>query len=251
MAFGRRSESAPLGYSRCPLGGRHSNRLRCSCLPIAEPPRGYANRTSRQQQGDGDPLLLHTLSSLSNAFNYRRNVLYHDFHNRVRFLLVDPNANESLAEVKSYTRQSGFDMPVYRDPDGNVAALLAVRATTDTFVLGSSWRSALSRQCGECAQPGTCNPAWIAHSTGSGARRPARERPRNPRAGMRSPSSTAACDANCIESVAMCTADANCRSRSRASAGFARPFGNRLLSGKTAVGGIAPGTLVNRRSPTG
>lgn len=80
-------------------------------------------------------LFFSTRCPLSNAFNYRRNVLYHDFHARVRFLLVDPNANESLAEVQAYTKQSGFDLPVYRDPDGIVAALLAVRATTDTFVL--------------------------------------------------------------------------------------------------------------------
>jgi hypothetical protein len=72
---------------------------------------------------------------LSNAFNYRRNVLYHDFHARIRFLLVDPNANESLAEVRAYTKQSGFDLPVYRDPDGKVAALFAIRATTDTLVV--------------------------------------------------------------------------------------------------------------------
>lgn len=80
-------------------------------------------------------LFFSTRCPLSNAFNYRRNVLYHDFHGQVRFLLVDPNANESLAEVKAYARQSGFDIPVYRDPDGEVAALLDVRATTDTFVL--------------------------------------------------------------------------------------------------------------------
>jgi peroxiredoxin len=80
-------------------------------------------------------LFFSTRCPLSNAFNYRRNVLYHDFHSRVRFLLVDPNASESLAEVKTYTKQSGFDLPVYRDPDGKVANLLAVRATTDTFVL--------------------------------------------------------------------------------------------------------------------
>jgi hypothetical protein len=53
-------------------------------------------------------------------------VLYHDFHRRVRFLLVDPNANESLAEVRAYTKHSGFDLPVYRDPEGKVATLLAI-----------------------------------------------------------------------------------------------------------------------------
>ncbi len=62
-------------------------------------------------------------------------MLYHDFHAHVRFLLVDPNANESLAEVQAYTKQTGFDLPVYRDPDGKVATLLAIRATTDTLVV--------------------------------------------------------------------------------------------------------------------
>jgi hypothetical protein len=80
-------------------------------------------------------LFFSTRCPLSNAFNYRRNVLYHDYHTRVRFLLVDPNANESLAEVRAYAKQSGFDLPVYRDPEGKVAALLAVRATTDSMVI--------------------------------------------------------------------------------------------------------------------
>jgi hypothetical protein len=88
--------------------------------------------------GDGRVTAVLFFSSrcpLSSAFNYRRNVLYHDFHTRVRFLLVDPNANESLDEVQAYAMQTGFDLPVYRDPKGKVAALLAIRATTDTLVL--------------------------------------------------------------------------------------------------------------------
>jgi len=80
-------------------------------------------------------LFFSTRCPLSNAFNYRRNVLYQDFHAHVRFLLVDPNANESLAEVQAYTKQTGFDLPVYRDPEGKVATLLAIRATTDTLVV--------------------------------------------------------------------------------------------------------------------
>ena len=80
-------------------------------------------------------LFFSTRCPLSRAFNYRRNVLYHDFQSRVRFLLVDPNANESLAEVRAYVKQIGFDLPVYRDPEGTVAALLAIRATTDTLVV--------------------------------------------------------------------------------------------------------------------
>jgi hypothetical protein len=37
--------------------------------------------------------------------------------------------------VQAYTKQTGFDLPVYRDPEGNVATLLAIRATTDTLVV--------------------------------------------------------------------------------------------------------------------
>lgn len=80
-------------------------------------------------------LFFSTRCPLSSAFNHRRNVLYHDFHAHVRFLLVDPNANESLDEVRAYAKQSGFDIPVYRDPEGRVAALLAIRATTDSVVV--------------------------------------------------------------------------------------------------------------------
>jgi peroxiredoxin len=80
-------------------------------------------------------LFFSTRCPLSNAFNHRRNVLYHDFHARVQFLLVDPNANESLDELRAYAKQSGFDIPVYRDPDGKVAALLGIRATTDSLVM--------------------------------------------------------------------------------------------------------------------
>lgn len=80
-------------------------------------------------------LFFSTRCPLSNAFNHRRGVLYHDFHSRVRFLLVDPNANESLDELRAYAKQSGFDLPVYRDTDGKVADLLAIRATTDSLVI--------------------------------------------------------------------------------------------------------------------
>jgi hypothetical protein len=37
--------------------------------------------------------------------------------------------------VRAYAKQSGFDLPVYRDPEGKVATLLAIRATTDTIVV--------------------------------------------------------------------------------------------------------------------
>jgi len=76
-----------------------------------------------------------TRCPMSNAFNYRRNVLYHDYHKRVRFIAVDSNANESLDEVRAYAKYTGFDFPVYQDVDDQLADLLAVHSTTENFVL--------------------------------------------------------------------------------------------------------------------
>ena len=79
-----------------------------------------------------------TRCPMSNAFNYRRNVLYHDFHNRVRFIVVDPNFNESLDEVRTYAKETGFDFPVYQDVDNQLTGRLGARSTTDTFVLDAT-----------------------------------------------------------------------------------------------------------------
>ena len=75
-----------------------------------------------------------TRCPMSNAFNHRRNLLYHDYRNRVRFLVIDPNSNESIEEVRTYARDVGFDFPVYMDSDNKVANLLGARNTTETFV---------------------------------------------------------------------------------------------------------------------
>ena len=76
-----------------------------------------------------------TRCPMSNAFNYRRNVLYHDYRNRTRFIVVDSNASESLDEVRTYAKDTGFDFPVYQDVNNQIADLLGVRSTTETFVL--------------------------------------------------------------------------------------------------------------------
>lgn len=80
-------------------------------------------------------VFLSTRCPMSNAFNYRRNTLFHDFHGRVRFIFVDSNSNESLEEIRTYSRSVGFDFPVFRDTHGEAADHLGARATTDTFVL--------------------------------------------------------------------------------------------------------------------
>jgi hypothetical protein len=79
-----------------------------------------------------------TRCPMSNAFNYRRDVLYHDYGDRVRFIVVDSNFNESLDEVRQYAKETGFDFPVYQDVDNQFADLMGARSTTDTFVLDAA-----------------------------------------------------------------------------------------------------------------
>lgn len=79
-----------------------------------------------------------TRCPMSNAFNYRRNVLYHDYGKRVRFIVVDSNSNESLDEVRTYAQDAGFDFPVYHDVDNKAADSLGVQSTTETLVLDAA-----------------------------------------------------------------------------------------------------------------
>jgi cytochrome oxidase Cu insertion factor (SCO1/SenC/PrrC family) len=79
-----------------------------------------------------------TRCPISNAFNYRRNTLYKDFNGRVKFIVVDPNSNESMAEIKTYARDVEFDFPVYRDVNNVVADRFGAQLTTDTFLIDSS-----------------------------------------------------------------------------------------------------------------
>jgi len=83
-------------------------------------------------------MFISTRCPLSNAFNHRRNAIYNDFRNRVQFIVIDPNANETFDEVKAYSRDVGFDFPLYKDVDNTVADQFNVWTTTDTFVIDSS-----------------------------------------------------------------------------------------------------------------
>jgi peroxiredoxin len=79
-----------------------------------------------------------TRCPISNAFNFRRNTVYRDFRNRVKFVVVDSNSNESLEEVRAYAKEVGFDFPVYMDVNNQASDGFGVLATTDTFVMDSS-----------------------------------------------------------------------------------------------------------------
>ena len=83
-------------------------------------------------------LFFSTRCPMSNAFNYRRNLLYNDFKDRVKFIAVDTNANESLEEVRRYASEVGFDFPVYKDVNNEIADRFGVKATTENFVIDAS-----------------------------------------------------------------------------------------------------------------
>ena len=72
---------------------------------------------------------------ISNAFNFRINELYKQFHQNARFLVVDPNANESVEEIRAHAKSMEYDFAVYRDPDNALADLLGAKATPDSFVI--------------------------------------------------------------------------------------------------------------------
>jgi peroxiredoxin len=79
-----------------------------------------------------------TRCPISNAFNFRRNTVYRDFRNSVKFVVVDSNSNESLEEVRAYAKEVGFDFPVYMDLNNQASDRFGALATTDTFVMDSS-----------------------------------------------------------------------------------------------------------------
>jgi peroxiredoxin len=79
-----------------------------------------------------------TRCPMSNAFNYRRNNLYNEFATRVNFVVIDPNANESIEEVREYARTAEFDYPVYKDLGNVTADRFGAQITTDTFVIDAS-----------------------------------------------------------------------------------------------------------------
>ena len=83
-------------------------------------------------------IFISTRCPISNAFNSRMNELYLEFGNRVQFLFVNSNANESIDEVREHARTVEYDFQVYKDNDGVVADLFGAEATPDAFLLDST-----------------------------------------------------------------------------------------------------------------
>jgi peroxiredoxin len=75
---------------------------------------------------------------ISNAFNARINTLYNQFADRVQFIVIYSNRNESTEDVGRHAKLMGYDFPVYKDVDNVVADLFGANVTPDSFVINQT-----------------------------------------------------------------------------------------------------------------
>ena len=80
-------------------------------------------------------IFISTRCPISNAFNFRINSLYNEFRDRVNFVVLDSNVNESASEIQAHAKEMEYDFTVYRDIQNKVADLLGAKATPDSFVI--------------------------------------------------------------------------------------------------------------------
>src|SRR5258706_16266056 len=70
---------------------------------------------------------------VSNAYNERMNALFHEFSGRANFIFVNSNANESADQVRRHARDSGFRLPVYKDPNNAAADRFGSKRTPERY----------------------------------------------------------------------------------------------------------------------
>jgi hypothetical protein len=81
------------------------------------------------------------------------NSLVQQFHEKVRFILINANPQDSLFEIHLYAEKYRLKIPVVKDPNQRLLRMLGVVSTTTAIVLDtSSWRTqyigAISDQIG-------------------------------------------------------------------------------------------------------
>ena len=76
---------------------------------------------------------------VSNSYNSRMNALYSDYTAKgVKFLFINANATERVADVKAHAQRVGFAFPVEKDQNNVVADMFGAHATPETFVIDKS-----------------------------------------------------------------------------------------------------------------
>jgi thiol-disulfide isomerase/thioredoxin len=114
--------------------------------------------------GNGEVTVVVFLSSVcpvSSSYSGRLNELYRDYSpQRVRFLFINSNQNETAAAVEDYARRAEFAFPVYRDPGAAVADRFHAQLTPEAFVVDGAGRTRYHGRIDDAQ-----NPARVKHSS--------------------------------------------------------------------------------------
>jgi peroxiredoxin len=80
-------------------------------------------------------LFVGTKCPISNDYNERMTAVYNDYSAKgVKFVFINSNENEPVAEVKQHARESGFPFAVYKDEGSSVANLFGAQVTPEAYV---------------------------------------------------------------------------------------------------------------------
>ena len=81
---------------------------------------------------------LGTQCPLAKQYTYRLNELEREFRDQgIRFVAIDANVQDSLAEMAAHTRRFGMEYPFLKDPSQDVADHLGVTRTPEVCVIDS------------------------------------------------------------------------------------------------------------------
>lgn len=85
-------------------------------------------------------MFISTQCPVSNAYNGRMVDLYKDYTPKsVAFVALNANKTESLAEVKEHAKKQGFDFPILKDVNNDIADRLEASFTPEIYVLNSNF----------------------------------------------------------------------------------------------------------------
>ncbi len=77
-----------------------------------------------------------TKCPISNGYNDRMNALVRDYANRVRFVFVNSNVNESAEDIAAHVRSHGLEFTPYKDRDNQAADRFGATVTPEVYLVG-------------------------------------------------------------------------------------------------------------------
>lgn len=84
-------------------------------------------------------MFISTKCPISNAYNDRMKALYTEYAARgVKFIFLNPNENEPVAEVQQHAQEHAFPFAVYKDEGNLVASAFGAQVTPESYVIDKS-----------------------------------------------------------------------------------------------------------------